>query len=476
MANTLVLKESSVAGIIPLASDLLEAEPALNTADHKLYSKDASGVVFEIGVPMSHIGSGETAHSTATTAVNGFMSATDKTKLDGVATGANLYALPIATSSVLGGVKQGSGVTIDGAGVISVPVFDSGSITATLNSKADLHGSPSSDFAVKTLTVATSILPDVTGTLDIGSPTQRFSTIYVNEARLSTNTLYIGDTAILGTTAQTVNIHTDVNQSLDIQTTGSGTATVESVRGVNIATTGMNSAVQLNAYGSGSNVLIGAVNEIQMSAAGVVINAPVTVASQTVTGALTVGGDLVVNGTHTSINVVDLKVKDNLVIVNNGQVGSGVSAGMAGFRVDRGDLAAYDFIFDETDDFFKVGTSGSTEIVATRPWVATAFSATNHNHTVDSLSNVVIASKLAGDVFKWNGTAWANSQIAKSDVGLGNVDNTTDLLKPISTATQTALNLKATLSSLGSMSTQAASAVVITGGTINGITLNGGTF
>ena len=35
------------------------------------------------------------------------------------------------------------------------------------------------------------------------------------------------------------------------------------------------------------------------------------------------------------------------------------------------------------------------------------------------------------------------SGITKSMVGLGNVDNTTDLLKPISTATQTALNLKA---------------------------------
>lgn len=37
--------------------------------------------------------------------------------------------------------------------------------------------------------------------------------------------------------------------------------------------------------------------------------------------------------------------------------------------------------------------------------------------------------------------------ITKAMVGLGNVDNTTDLLKPISTATQTALNLKANLAS-----------------------------
>ncbi len=35
--------------------------------------------------------------------------------------------------------------------------------------------------------------------------------------------------------------------------------------------------------------------------------------------------------------------------------------------------------------------------------------------------------------------------ITKSDVGLGNVDNTSDMDKPVSTATQTTLNLKADL-------------------------------
>lgn len=39
--------------------------------------------------------------------------------------------------------------------------------------------------------------------------------------------------------------------------------------------------------------------------------------------------------------------------------------------------------------------------------------------------------------------------LAKADVGLGNVDNTSDLDKPISTATQTALNAKADASVIG---------------------------
>ena len=38
-----------------------------------------------------------------------------------------------------------------------------------------------------------------------------------------------------------------------------------------------------------------------------------------------------------------------------------------------------------------------------------------------------------------------NIDLTKSDIGLGNVDNTSDLNKPISTATQTSLNLKANL-------------------------------
>ena len=58
-------------------------------------------------------------HSVATTSANGLMSSTDKTKLDGIASGANKYSLPTATSSVLGGVKVGSNIT-NSSGTISL--------------------------------------------------------------------------------------------------------------------------------------------------------------------------------------------------------------------------------------------------------------------------------------------------------------------------------------------------------------------
>lgn len=55
-----------------------------------------------------------------TTSSAGAMSSTDKTKIDGIATGANNYTLPTATSSVLGGVKSGTDISVDSSGNVTV--------------------------------------------------------------------------------------------------------------------------------------------------------------------------------------------------------------------------------------------------------------------------------------------------------------------------------------------------------------------
>lgn len=51
---------------------------------------------------------------------DGHMAKEDKIKLDGIAVGANKYTLPIANTTVLGGVKIGNGINIDGTGTISI--------------------------------------------------------------------------------------------------------------------------------------------------------------------------------------------------------------------------------------------------------------------------------------------------------------------------------------------------------------------
>ena len=62
--------------------------------------------------------------------------------------------------------------------------------------------------------------------------------------------------------------------------------------------------------------------------------------------------------------------------------------------------------------------------------------------SLNDLNDVTITSATQGQVLKKGASDWENASLSKSDVGLGNVDNTSDLDKPISTATQTALNAK----------------------------------
>lgn len=50
MANKIILKKSSVASKVPLATDLEIGEVAVNLADQKLYSKNSSGTVIQVGV------------------------------------------------------------------------------------------------------------------------------------------------------------------------------------------------------------------------------------------------------------------------------------------------------------------------------------------------------------------------------------------------------------------------------------------
>lgn len=81
-------------------------------------------------------------------------------------------------------------------------------------------------------------------------------------------------------------------------------------------------------------------------------------------------------------------------------------------------------------------------------------SALRTKQSIASEVGVTLASKAQGDlastsVQSVNGKTGSSVTLVKADVGLSNVDNTSDLNKPISTATQTALNLKASTSSLG---------------------------
>lgn len=73
---------------------------------------------------------------------------------------------------------------------------------------------------------------------------------------------------------------------------------------------------------------------------------------------LTIKGNVTQEGSSFITEAETVEVSDNILLLNRGEVGSGVTKGISGIQVDRGALADYQFIFDESDDRFKVGVEG----------------------------------------------------------------------------------------------------------------------
>jgi hypothetical protein len=77
---------------------------------------------------------------------------------------------------------------------------------------------------------------------------------------------------------------------------------------------------------------------------------------------LTLTGDLTVSGTTTLINTTNTEIKDNIIILNNGEAGAGVGGGTgtAGIEIERGSVTPnVQFVFDETTDKWTLGSTGA---------------------------------------------------------------------------------------------------------------------
>jgi hypothetical protein len=81
---------------------------------------------------------------------------------------------------------------------------------------------------------------------------------------------------------------------------------------------------------------------------------------------LFVEGNLTVNGTTTTVNTTTVAIEDNIILINSNQTGTPSPTLKGGIEIERGDSTNYQFIFDESDDRFKIGQVGSLQTVATR--------------------------------------------------------------------------------------------------------------
>ena len=240
------------------------------------------------------------------------------------------------------------------------------SIQTQLDGKANLTGSSSTNFAISTLS-AGNIMPATPGVSTIGDATHKFGAVFTEELYLDANTLYIDGVAVIGSSAETINITADLDQGIRIATTGTGQTVLNSAAATTIKTTGMNADVLIQSEGVGSTTRLTSATQVTLTAPTVAI-----VGDGTVSGSLTVAGGLTVAGTTTTVNTTNLAIKDNIITLNKGEAGSGVALRYSGLDIDRGDLANQRIVWDETAGLWKVGATNEEVAIATQPFVTAA--------------------------------------------------------------------------------------------------------
>jgi len=172
--------------------------------------------------------------------------------------------------------------------------------------------------------------------------------------------------------------------------------------------------------------------------------------NESIAGNKTFSGDVTVQGTFVTQNITSLETtqvstEDNEIVLNQGETGAGVTAGFAGFKVDRGTLTDARLIFDETTDTWKAGLEGSEKElsflghgVANIIHVATNGDDTNGDGTEgNSYASITAAVAVAssGDVIKLAPGTYAASNLPDGVSLIGSGLHRTSVMGDFSTGT-----------------------------------------
>jgi len=69
-----------------------------------------------------------------------------------------------------------------------------------------------------------------------------------------------------------------------------------------------------------------------------------------------IAGDLTVSGTTTTVDTENTTISDNVIVLNNGETGAGVTDTTSGIEIDRGTETNVTFVWDDSSDKWTLGT------------------------------------------------------------------------------------------------------------------------
>lgn len=266
MANKLILKKSSVATKVPLATDLEVGEIAVNLTDQKLYSKKSDGTVILVGTGLSGTGTVTSVGATVPSFLS--VSGSPITTSGTLAIGYSGTALPVANGGT-GATTSAGALTSLGAypatnpngytsnlGTVTAvsgtaPIVSSGGTTPAISispATTSVAGSMSATDKTKLDGIATG------ATANTGTVTSVGGTGTVNGISLS-GTVTTSGSLTLGGTLSGVNLATQVTGTLPVANGGTGNTTAQAE--MNRVAGAVTSAQYLR--GNGTNVVMSAI-------------------------------------------------------------------------------------------------------------------------------------------------------------------------------------------------------------------------
>lgn len=91
-----------------------------------------------------------------------------------------------------------------------------------------------------------------------------------------------------------------------------------------------------------------------------------TFGSMNLTGSLTVEQNLYVEGNTSILNTNIVEVKDNIILINDQEIGAGVTLNQSGFEVDRGILENFRIVYNENNKRVEVGPLSNLQPITIR--------------------------------------------------------------------------------------------------------------
>jgi len=432
------LVSTQIPNVDEITQDAINTALVAGTGLDKTYDDNANTITLDID-------------STVAT-LTGTQTLTNKTLtapvISSITNGAATLTLPTTTGTVALTTDLPSGMVTESA-------------TQTLTNKT--LTSPTINGA----TVGGHIIPSTDNTYDLGSPTHMWKDIYVGPG-----SLYVNGSKVLSDVSGAIVVSADPNENLGLRTSGSGNIELDptgtgsiNIKGPMVMETGSNIS---NADGN-AVTFGGAINADSISSKTANTDLSITANgtgkiylndNAEVSGNLVVGGNLTVSGTTTTVNSETISLADNLIDLNSNFT-TGTPTENAGIRIMRGDSSAVQFRWNESSDVWEFTTDGTvynSVLSINDTELTTALGAKLASSTAATTYAPIASPTFTGTV----------AGITKSMVGLGSVDNTTDANKPVSTATQTALDAK--LASATAASTYAPIASPTFTGTVSGVT------